>query len=167
MELIKNGVPTDASSLNLWNYSNVTVDANDTYSNVFNIGKAGFMTQFTYVTGTASTIEVNIPYKLSGTEAVKGQIVIYTKTDNNVSAMLVFEPTDTDFLTLSFSLSINAENVTKAAFEVTNTSDNNLLIAEISVNCNISDTSGSGINTSDYMKSAIIFGTDANKPALR
>jgi hypothetical protein len=166
-EVINGGVPTDSSVLSEWNASGVTVIDNPTYGKVFQLVPAGFLNQFKYLSGTISTVTVNITYSNSDLVNIDGLFVVYNNSDNNANIALMFEPTEGGFETLSFQVTINTEEAKQVAFELTNNSTKNMFVAGISIDCGITSGSSGGINTSDYMQDAIMFGTDANKPALR
>jgi hypothetical protein len=166
-EVINGGVPTNPTVLSEWNANGVTVISNPAYGNVFEIIPAGFLNQFKYISGTVSNVNINITYRNPDNVTINGQFILYNTDDNNVDIALLFEPTDSAFETLSFQVTTDVEQSKQVAFELINNSTKNMFIAGISIDCSISDGASGGINTSDFMQDAIMFGTDANKPALR
>lgn len=166
-EVINGGVPTGLSVLSEWNYNNVIIIPNVDYGNVFQIYPSGFLNQFKYISGTVSNVNVTITYSNTDDITINGKFVLFNKDDNNTNIALMFEHTGNSFETLSFQTQVDVNDIKQIAFELNNNSTKNMYIAGISIDCGISSGTSGNIDTSDYMQQAIMFGTDANKPALR
>lgn len=161
--LIIGGIPSE-SALYSWNYNNVRV-VTTSYGDVYKLYSGAYMAQIKSIAGTMNTAEIIIEYNNASTEDVVGELV-FTKEDGSLVAIYVLLPPTEGYETYKTDNVIDTSEVIQFAFELRTTSGQEVLIALIEINVDISTEDSTQASYQDFSKYAILYGLDSAKPNL-